>query len=319
MALLELSLTDSKRFKNGTPEHQVLKEVEGIRKVAAQLVAEERYRDALERVVEGLRTLRHYPDFSHHEFRTALVALLFDLAEIHYILKDYRQSEKEIEILFKVLGALIKDDAEKYGPLHVLAMDLSTRILRSRRKAMDMLARQQLQVASLYEKVNSGMVAATDKLVDSLRKVAQLLGAAGDYKAALKFYSEAIKFSKKRSGRITRKEVKMTLEMAELMMRIRAMRPRAKRLLEALLPHAIALGTIELEEDILALMEVIEADIEKEPIWKSFIHKLSSATTSLRKSRARETVSMSEGVADLPVKQDEIKVQSPEPRKKKEK
>ena len=66
----------------------------------------------------------------------------------------------------------------------------------------------------------------------------------------------------------------MSLDMAEIMMRVRAMRPRAKRLLEALLPHAIALGTIELEEDILALIEVIDADIEREPIWKSFLHRL---------------------------------------------
>ena len=104
--------------------------------------------------------------------------------------------------------------------------------------------------------------------------MAELLSASGDYRAAVKFYSEAIKFSKRRSGRITRKEVKMSLDMAEIMMRIRAMRPRAKRLLEALLPHAIALGTIELEEDILALMEVIDADIEHEPMWKAFLHRL---------------------------------------------
>jgi hypothetical protein len=119
------------------------------------------------------------------------------------------------------------------------------------------------------------MVAATDKLVDSLCKVAQLLSASGDYKASLKFYAEAIKFSKKRAGKVTRKEVKMTLDMAGIMMRIRSMRPRAKRLLEALLPHAITLGTIELEEDILALIEVIDADAERESAWKTFLRKIS--------------------------------------------
>ena len=272
MLLTDLPLTSA--VTRDSEAYPVLKEVEGIRKVAAQLTAEERYRDALERVVEGLKALRAHPDYESEDFRQALVALLFDLAEIHYILKDYRQSERELDILFKVLGKLVKKDVEHYGHLHILAMDLSTRILRSRRKAMDMLARQQMQAAALYEKVNSGMAAATEKLVESLRKVAELLSASGDYRAAVKFYSEAIKFSKRRSGRITRKEVKMSLDMAEIMMRIRAMRPRAKRLLEALLPHAIALGTIELEEDILALMEVIDADIEHEPMWKAFLHRL---------------------------------------------
>lgn len=258
----------------GSQQYSVLKEVEGIRKVAATLIEEERYRDALERIVEGLKALREYPEYESDTFRVALVVLLFDLAEIHYTLKDYKQSERELDILFKVLGTLIKKDSERYGHLHILAMDLSTRILRSRRKAMDMLARQQMQAAALYEKVNSGMAAATDKLVDSLHKVAQLLAASGDYRASLKFYTEAIKYSKKRTGRITRKEVKMSIEMAEVMMRVRVMRPRAKRLLEALLPHAIALGTIELEEDILALIEVIDADIEHEPIWKSLLQRI---------------------------------------------
>lgn len=272
MLLTEIPLTAT--LKRDTEEFRVLKEVEGIRKVAAELAAEERYRDALERVVEGLKALRAYPDYESEDFRQALVVLLFDLAEIHYTLKDYRQSEKELNILFKVLGNLVKKDTEKYGHLHILAMDLSTRILRSRRKAMDLLARHQMQAAALLEKVNSGMAAATEKLVESLRKVAELLSASGDYRAALKFYNEAIKYSKRRSGRITRKEVKMSLEMAEIMMRVRAMRPRARRLLEALLPHAISLGTIELEEDILALIEVIDADIEREPIWKSFMQRL---------------------------------------------
>lgn len=295
MSLIQLSLTDSKALSNVPEQLRILKEVENTRSVVAGLLEEERHRDALERTVEGLRILRNYPDMERDEFRLALVVILFDLAEIHFDLKDYKQSEKELDILFKVLSALVKKDAERYGHLHILAMDLSTRILRSRRKAMDMLVRQQMVAAALYEKVNSGMVTATDKLVESLRKVAQLLAAAGDYKAALKFFSEALKYSKKRSGRMTRKEVKMTIEMAEIMMRIRTMRPRAKRLLEALLPHAIALGTIELEEDILALMEVIDADIEKEPVWKTFFHKLTTAARStIRKDKATDAVKVTQ-------------------------
>lgn len=273
MAHIDIPI-NAKPFKKESEDLKILRDAEGIRKVAENLFDEERYRDALERTTQALKVLRGFSDFEHTEFRAQLVAVLFDLVEIHYTLKDYKQSEKELEVLFKVLDILIKQDTERFGHLHILAMDLSTRILRSRRKAIELLARQQINTAALYEKVNSGVVAATDKLVDSLRKVAQLLSAAGDYKAALKFYSEAIKFSKKRAGRITRKEVKMTIEMAEIMMRMKSMRPRAKRLLEALLPHAISLGTIELEEDILALCEVIDANMEREAKWKSFLHKL---------------------------------------------
>lgn len=276
---------DLKKIDKKSPDLNIIKEAISARETAHELVAENRNIDALERTVDALRSLRDFSDFDNMEFRALLLSLIFDLAEIHYLLKDYKQSEKEIEWLFKVLDNLIKQDPERFGKFHILAMELSTRIMRSRRKAMDLLVKHQINAGILYEKVNSGVAAATDKLVTSLCNVGQLLASAGDYKGAMKFYAEAIKFSKKRAGRVTRKEVKMTIELAEIMMRVRSMRPRAKRLLNAILPHAIALETIELEEDILALIEIIDADMEHEPVWKAFIHKL---TLSGKKSRSKE-------------------------------
>lgn len=277
MTIVDIPLNLSKMGQNSS-QQEILTEVANYRNTTQTLINEERYMDALERTVSAMRNLRDFTDTDNTEFLAVLAGLIFDLAEIHFALHDYRQSEKELEVLFKVLARLIKEDAERFGKYHILAMELSTRILRSRKKAMELLVKQQLNASALYEKVNSGVVAATDKLVDSLRNVGQLLASAGDYKAAMKFYAEAIKFSKKRTGRVNRKEIKMTIEMAEIMMRVRTMRPRAKRLLNAILPHTIALETIELEEDILALLEVIDNDISQEPKWKTFIHKVTTST-----------------------------------------
>lgn len=276
-----------KKFEKNSKELDVLKETLASREAAESLIAEGRYMDALERTVAGLRILRDFPDFDDTEFRTLLMGLLFDLSEIHFALKDYKQSEKELDVLFKVLDGLIRDDQERFGKYHILAMELSTRILRSRRKTMDLLLKQQMAAGALYEKVNSGVVAATDKLVDSLRNVGQLLASSGDYRAAMKFYAEAIKFSKKRTGRVSRKEIKMTVEMAEIMMRVRQMRPRALRLLNAVLPHAISAETVELEESILALIEIINSDVEHEPKWKAFLHKLTLAARSRMRRSAK--------------------------------
>ena len=251
----------------------------------------------MERTVEALRTMRDFSDFENTEFRALLLTVLFDLTEIHFSLKDFRQCEKDLEMLFRVLDQLIAEDSERFAPAHILAMELSTRVLRSRKKAIDLLAKQQIHTGALYEKVNSGVVAATEKLVDSLRKLAQLQASSGEYRAAMKFYAEAIKFSKKRTGRVTRREVKMTIEMAEIMMRIRQMRPRAKRLLNAILPHAVTLGTIELEEDILALIEIIDQDILQEPKWKIFLHRL-SLTDKKNKAR-KEKQRISEEMAKI--------------------
>lgn len=277
-------------FPKQSEELRILKEVTDCRAEAGKLMADERVMDALQKSIEGLRVMREFPDFNNTEFRALLVAVIFDLAEIHFQLKDYKQSEKELDTLFKVLDSLVKNDEERFGKLHILAMELSTRILRSRKKALDLLVKQQINAAALYEKVNSGVAAATDRLVDSLSNVAQLLASTGDLKGALKFYSEAIKFSKKRTGRVTRKEIKLTIEMAEIMMRIKQMRPRALRLLNAILPHAIALETLELERDILSLKSLIESEPDNEPKWKNFFHQLTvSAKAKLKKFSKSET------------------------------
>lgn len=268
-----------KGFQKNSPDLAILREAEKCRRTVRDLIAQRRLIDAFERSVEIMRSMREFSDFDNTEFRAMLSGVLFDITELHFAFKDYKQSEKELEILFRVLEALLKVDAERFGPYHILAMEMSTRILRSRKKTIDMLASQQAVTAMLYEKVNSGMVAATDRLVDSMRKTAQLLASSGDYKAALKFYAEAIRFSKKRTGKVNRKEVKMTIEMAEIMLRIRSMHPRAHRLLTAVLPHAINLETIELEENILALLEVINNAKDREPRWRVFLHRLSPKKT----------------------------------------
>ena len=268
---LTINLTDP----SFTPQEvEVISRTLQARDEAKAFIDQDKFLEAMERTVAALKTLREFPDYHNPEFRILFVALLFDLAEIHYSLKNYKQSEKEVELLFKVLDNLVRVDEERFGQYHILAMELSTRILRSRKKALDLLVKQQITTNSLDEKVNSGIAAATDKLVDSLCTTAQLLASTGDIRGALKFYAEAIKYSKKRTGRVTRKEVKMTVEMAEVMMRLRAMQPRAKRLLNAILPHAVALETVQLEQDIISLIEVIDASEEPETKWRLFLHKV---------------------------------------------
>lgn len=288
MTQIELNLSPE-GFAPGSREAEVIDRTLEARAAAAILLEEDKYLEAMERTVAALKELREFPDFDHLDFRALLVALLFDLAEIHYGLKNYRQSEKELEILFKVLDNLVKTDEERFGKYHILAMELTTRILRSRKKAMDLLVKQQINAGNLYEKVNAGVAAATDKLVESLRNVGELMASTGDLRGALKFYAEAIKYSKKRAGRVTRKEVKMTVEMAEIMMRIRSMQPRAKRLLNAILPHAIALETVELEQEILSLIGVIDANGEPANKWRLFLHKVTNAAKSKLKKTDKTT------------------------------
>lgn len=279
--MTQIELTLNLTAPDITPEEaEILKNAVQARNEAGEFIRQDKYLEAMERTVAALKIMRDFPDYQNPEFRLLFVALLFDLAEIHYSLKNYKQSEKEVDLLFKVLDNLVRIDEERFGQYHILAMELSTRILRSRKKALDLLVKQQITTGSLYEKVNAGIGTAMDKLVDSLCTTAQLLAATGDIRGALKFYAEAIKNSKKRAGKVTRKEVKMTVEMAEVMIRLRSMQPRAKRLLNAILPHAVSLETVQLEQDIISLIEVINANAEPETKWRLFLHKVIAGAKS---------------------------------------
>ena len=273
-------------FDKKDPDGKILKNAQKARATTRTLLKEERNMDALERTVAIMRDLREFSDFNNIEFRTVFATILFDLAEIHFQLKDYKHSEKELELLFKVISRLMKEDADRFGEFHVLAMELAARIIRSRKKAVNTLAKERLNADALLEKVNSGAADATERLVESLRKVGELMAASGAYKEALKFYADAIKFSKKRSGMVGRKEIKMTIEMAEIMSRISSMRQRAKRLLAAVLPHAIALETINLEEDIVALIEVIDDMEENHSKWKTFLQTI-NLLNRIKKSKGK--------------------------------
>lgn len=267
----------------------VIEEAIGLRTAGSALYDEEKYDEALGQIVAALRRLRDFPDYGDREFRALLAVLLFDLSEIHFALKDFRQSEKELEMLFKVLEQLLKDDSERFGAFHVLAMELSTRILRSRKKTLDLLAKQQINTGVLYEKVNAGVAAATDKLVESLRKGAEMMAQTGDYRGAVRFYMEAVKLAKKRTGRVGRREVRMTVDMARVMMHSRSESARAKRLLMAVLPHAVSLETLELEQEILGMIKKIDADVAHEPMWRTFLEKVQrTAKSRLRRNRKEE-------------------------------
>ena len=78
-------------FPNDSVDLKVLNDALSCRATAFVLAKEERYRDALERTIEALRILREFSDFENLEFRAVFASLLFDLSEILYDLKDYKQ------------------------------------------------------------------------------------------------------------------------------------------------------------------------------------------------------------------------------------
>lgn len=281
MSLIEYKPDLSGVIKNAD-DKKILHDIEALRSEAVTLFEAAEYQKAYEKTVESLHRLREFSDFSNLEFRVAFVTLLFDLAEIHYALKDFKMSKKQLEHIFKYIDPLLKHDADRFGSYHLMAMELSTKVLRSRKRMLELLAKQQEHTGMLYEKVNAGVAAATDRLVDSLCKDAELMASTGDYRGAIRFYMEAIKLSKKRTGRVTEREVAMTVAVARLMMHSRQQTDRAKRLLEAVLPHAKAVGSKVAPEEINDLIRNIDEKKETDSLWRSFLNKVQSASKYIK-------------------------------------
>ena len=94
MIMIEIPV-DLKKVDKKSGDREIAEAVITCRKTAESLASENRYIDSMERIVEGLRTLRGFSSYSDHEFRALLVGLLFDLSEIHFQLKDPSTHEAE--------------------------------------------------------------------------------------------------------------------------------------------------------------------------------------------------------------------------------
>ena len=69
-------------------DKEILKGVLEVRHEAGEFLRQDKYLEAMERTVAALKMMREFSNYQNPEFRSLFVALLFDLAEIHYYLKN---------------------------------------------------------------------------------------------------------------------------------------------------------------------------------------------------------------------------------------
>ena len=167
---------DLKKFDKNSKELEIFNEALAARATAFEMTVEERYIDAIERTVSALKTMREFPDFDDREFRSLLVALLFDLAEIHFAPQGLQAERKGAgDALQRCAG---NAPERGFRPVRTVPHPRNGTLhpdIPLAEEGPRHAVKQQINTGQLYEKVNSGVVAATDKLVDSLRKTGQLL------------------------------------------------------------------------------------------------------------------------------------------------
>ena len=185
-----------------------------------------------------LNLLSQEPRRKDEPFLEILAALLYDIAYIHVGGNEFKQAERELEKSLKIFERLAKTDPNRYGSAHIMALNASTSVYRSRVKQAELLAHYQAATSTYLQMVNEGIGDATSRLIESLLTEGRTLADMGRHREAVQYFSRALKYSTKLSPDFTREQLVMSIDLGESMLQIPAMRDKGVHLLNTMLHKA---------------------------------------------------------------------------------
>lgn len=160
--------------------------------LTAVFIATESYEAALSTAADTLTLLSQEPRRKDEPFLQVLGALLYDLSFLHIVRKEYKAAERTLEKSMRVFERLAKMNPDRYGSAHIMALNASTSVYRSRVKQVNLLAHFQVATSTYLEMVNSGIHDAMDRLIESLANEGEMLMQLGKYRDAVQYYSRAL-------------------------------------------------------------------------------------------------------------------------------
>lgn len=215
--------------------------------------------EALVTGASALSILASEPRRKDEPFLSVLACLLFDLAQAQSARGEFKGAEREAEKTVKILERLARNDANRYGPAHIMAMDASAGIYRSSIKQANILAHAQVATATYLEMMKSSaddaaMRTATDGLIDSLATQGTTLFRMGKAKQAVGFYTRALKLLTRLNPDTDLRSLTMSIDLGEALVATKATRDKGVHLLNTLLHKATRLGADELHRRIVEIL-----------------------------------------------------------------
>lgn len=171
-------------------------------------------------------------------FIQLLGALLYDIAFLHTLRLEYRQAERELDKALKLFERLAKINPERYGSAHIMAQTAATSTYRSRLKQVNTLAHHQVATSTYLQMVNSGIVDATARLVDSLYTEGLTLARMGRHREAVQYFSRALKFQTRLNPTFDLRQLEMSIDLGEALLNVAATREKGIHLLNTMLHKA---------------------------------------------------------------------------------
>lgn len=189
--------------------------------LTAVFVATESYEAALSTAADTLTLLSQEPRRKDEPFLQVLGALLYDLSFLHIVRKEYKAAERTLEKSMRVFERLAKMNPDRYGSAHIMALNASTSVYRSRVKQVNLLAHFQVATSTYLEMVNSGIHDAMDRLIESLANEGEMLMQLGKYRDAVQYYSRALKYLSKLSPEFSERHLKLSIKLSEALLQDR--------------------------------------------------------------------------------------------------
>lgn len=226
--------------------------------------------ESLDIAATTLSLLSQEPKRKDEPFLSVLASLLYDISTIHNSRGEYRQAEREIEKSMKIFERLAKNDPDRYGAAHIMAINASTSIYRSRVKQTNMLAHYQIATSTYLRMVNEGIEDAGMRLIESLATEGRMLTKMGRRREAVQYFTRALKYLTKLNPEFGLQHLTLSIDLGEALLGVKATREKGIHLLNTMLYKAAKINVDEHRRIVDILLDAKKGSSDIFGIW----HKL---------------------------------------------
>lgn len=198
--------------------------------------------DALQSGAVVLNLLAQSPKRKDEPFLAILASLLYDISLIHSSRDENKQAEREIEKSMKLFERLARQNADRYGAAHLLALNASTSVYKSRVKQANTLAQYQAATSTYLQMLNEGMEDAGMRLIESLTTEGRTLVKMNRQREAVQYFTRALKLLTKISPDFDLMQLNLSIDLGHALLSLKGTREKGIHLLNTMLYKASKLN-----------------------------------------------------------------------------
>jgi len=239
--------------------------------LTALYIHAEQMSEALLTAATALNLLSQSPRRKDEPFLAILASLLYDISLIHSARDENKQAEREIEKSMKLFERLAKQNADRYGAAHLLALNASTSVYKSRVKQAATLAQYQAATSTYLQMLNEGMEDAGMRLIESLATEGRTLVKMNRQREAVQYFTRALKYLTKISPEFDLLQLQLSIDLGHALLSVKGTREKGIHLLNTMLYKASKLNA---DEEHRRIVDILVA--AKNPVLDifNFWHKL---------------------------------------------